>query len=123
MTPQGELAEASESESPDLLRMVRSSYGLCGIVYEVTLRVKPIEALHFTYLPRPVDELTQAEVDNLLDTSEGLICWTVGKTCIFQQRHRVAYGALVGFAAFSVRLAVRDGPHIDPLSCAPPQTW
>ena len=77
MTPAGELAEASETETPDLLRMVGSSYGLCGIVYEVTFRVKPIEALHFGYLPRPLDELIQAEVDNLLDRSEGLICWTV----------------------------------------------
>ena len=90
VTPSGDLAEASAADNPDLLRTMRSSYGLCGIVYEVTLRVKPIEALHFTYLPRPVDELTQAEVDNLLDTSEGLICWTVGRTSIFQQRYRVA---------------------------------
>lgn len=90
VTPAGDLAEASAADNPDLLRTMRSSYGLCGIVYEVTLRVKPIEALHFTYLPRPVDELTQAEVDNLLDTSEGLICWTVGRTAIFQQRYRVA---------------------------------
>src|SRR5882672_1689198 len=89
VTPTGELAEASEADSPDLLRNVRSSYGLCGIVYEVSLRVKPIEALHFTYVPRPVDELTQPEVDDLLDTSEGLICWTVGRTCVFQRRARV----------------------------------
>lgn len=90
VTPTGDLAEASEADSLDLLRMFRSSYGLCGVVYEVTLRVKPLEALHFTYLPRPVDELTQEEVDNLLDTSEGLICWTVARTSIFQQRHRIA---------------------------------
>jgi hypothetical protein len=90
VTPAGDLAEASSTTNLDLLRTMRSSYGLCGIVYEVTLRIKPIEALHFTYLPRPVDELTQAEVDNLLDTSEGLICWTVGRTAIFQQRYRVA---------------------------------
>ncbi|HEX8968543.1 MAG TPA: hypothetical protein VF937_11720, partial [Chloroflexota bacterium] len=38
---------------------------------------------------RPVDDLTQPEVDNLLDTSEGLICWTVGRTCVFQRRQRV----------------------------------
>jgi FAD binding domain/D-arabinono-1,4-lactone oxidase len=95
VTPAGDLAQASEAANPDLLRTIRSSYGLCGIVYEVTLRVKPIEALHFTYLPRPVDELTQAEVDNLLDTSEGLVCWTVGKTCIFQQRHRVAEAGIL----------------------------
>src|SRR4029453_16134400 len=35
-TPTGDLAEVSESERPDVLRMVCSSYGLCGIVYEVT---------------------------------------------------------------------------------------
>ena len=74
VTPEGNLAEASEADSPDELRFVRSSYGLCGIIYEVTFRIKPIEALHFTYLPRPVDELTDAEVNNLLDTSEGLVC-------------------------------------------------
>jgi FAD binding domain/D-arabinono-1,4-lactone oxidase len=90
VTPAGDIAEASAADNPDLLRIMRSSYGLCGIVYEVTFRIKPIETLHFTYLPRQVDELTQAEVDNLLDTSEGLICWTVGRTAIFQQRHRVA---------------------------------
>jgi len=90
VTPTGDLAEASATDNLDLLHTMRSSYGLCGIVYEVTLRIKPIEALHFTYLPRPVSELTQAEVDNLLDTSEGLICWTVGRTAIFQQRYRIA---------------------------------
>jgi FAD/FMN-containing dehydrogenase len=89
VTPSGDLAEASETGNPDLLRMVRSSHGLCGIVCEVTFRVKPIEALHFTYLPRPVDDLTQKEVDILLDTSEDLICWTVGRTSVFQQRHRI----------------------------------
>lgn len=90
VTPGGDLAEASETDNPDLLHTMRSSYGLCGVIYEVTLRIKPIEALHFTYLPRPVADLTQAEVDNLLDTSEGLVCWTVGRTSIFQQRHRIA---------------------------------
>src|SRR5215469_15321731 len=74
VTPSGELAEASVSDQPDLLHRMRSSYGLCGIVYEVSFRVKPIEALHLTYLPRPVDELTQADVDQIIDGSEGLVC-------------------------------------------------
>ena len=103
VTPTGDLAEASESDNPDLLHLMRSSYGLCGIVYEVTLRIKPIEALHFTYLPRPVDQLTQAEVDNLLDTSEGLICWTVGRTAIFQQRHRIAEPGILSSLLADVR--------------------
>jgi hypothetical protein len=103
VTPSGELAAASEADNPDLLHVMRSSYGLCGIIYEVTFRVKPIEALHFTYLPRPVDELTQAEVDNLLDTSEGLICWTVGKTSIFQQRHRIGSPGILSSLMAAVR--------------------
>lgn len=89
VTPTGGLAEASEDTDPELLRMVRSSYGLCGVIYQVTFRVKPIEAIHFTYLPRPVDELTQAEVDDLLDNAEGVVCWTVGRTSVFQRRQRI----------------------------------
>ncbi len=105
VTPSGDLAEASEAASPDLLRMVRGSHGLMGVVYEVTFRIKPIEALHFTYLPRPIGELTQAEVDSLLDKSEGLICWTVGKTCVFQVRERVNDAGILG----SLQAAVRRG--------------
>jgi FAD/FMN-containing dehydrogenase len=103
VAPDGSLQSASEMNDPELLRKVRSSYGLIGIVYEVTLRVKPIEALHFMYLPRPVDELTEAEVDQLMDTSEGLIGWTVQRTCIFQQRHQVQSAGIVGALCADVR--------------------
>jgi hypothetical protein len=96
VTPDGSLASASAADNPELLRKIRASYGLAGIVYEMTLRVKPIEALHFSYLPRSVDDLTQNEVDKLMDTSEGLICWTIDRTCIFQQRHRVESAGIVG---------------------------
>jgi hypothetical protein len=89
VTPTGDLAEASETDNPDLLRLFRSSHGLAGVVYEVSFHVKPIEALHFSYEPHPVDQLTEADVDNILDNSEGLICWTVQRTCIFQRRQRV----------------------------------
>src|SRR5271169_384638 len=89
ITPGGDLFEASVTESPDLVYRMRSSYGLCGIVYEVTFRIEPIEALHLTYLPRPVGELTQSEVDQIIDSSEGLICWTIGRTAVFQSRHRI----------------------------------
>jgi len=117
VTPAGELAEASEADNPDLLRTMRSSYGLCGVVYEVTLRIKPIEALHLTYLPRPVDDLTQAEVDNLLDTSEGLICWTVGRTAVFQQRHRIADPGILSSLQADIRhrLWNYEGAHVGQL--------
>src|SRR5687767_5606059 len=113
VTPTGDLAEASESSDPQLLRKVRTSYGLAGVVYEVTFRVKPLEAIHFTYLPRPVDELTHAEVDDLLDTCEGLVCWTVGRTAVFQRRERIEEPRILGslFAAARRRLWNHTGAH------------
>jgi hypothetical protein len=108
VTPAGDLAEASEQGNPDLLHTMRSSYGLCGVIYEVTLRIKPIEVLHFTYLPRPVDELTQDEVNNLLDNSEGLVCWTVGRTSIFQQRHRVTESGILSTLLADIRRTLWD---------------
>lgn len=113
VTPAGDLAEASESDNPQLLRLMRSSYGLCGVVYEVTFRIKPIEALHLTYQPRPVDELTQEEVDEMLDDSEGIICWTVGDTCVFQRRQRVEEPRIFGslLAAARRRLWSHTGAH------------
>jgi hypothetical protein len=113
VTPAGDLAEASEESDPELLRKARSSYGLCGIVYEVTFRVKPIEALHFTYVPRPVHELTQEEVNNMIDEAEGLVCWTVGRTSVFQRRQRIDEPKIFGslFAAARRRLWNHTGAH------------
>lgn len=62
VTPQGELIEINE-EQPDLLRIARSSYGLFGIVYEVTFRVrtaKPMAIRHHVYT---LNEFTQALPD------------------------------------------------------------
>ena len=113
VTPTGDLAEASEADNPQLLRMMRSSYGLCGVIYEVTFRVKPIEAVHFTYLPRPVDELTQREVDDLIDDAEGLVCWTVGRTAVFQRCQRIDEPRIFGplLAAARRRLWNHTGAH------------
>ncbi len=68
---------------------MRSSYGLCGVVYEVTFRIKPLEAIQFSYLPRPIKDLTEKEVDGIIDASRGLICWTVGRRAHFQTRKHV----------------------------------
>ena len=101
--PAGELQEASEDRNPELLRRMRSSHGLCGVVYEVTMRVKPLEAAQLTYLPRPVDELTEAEVDDVIARSEGLVCWTVGRTSVFQTKQRIADPAVCGWLAAQTR--------------------
>jgi FAD/FMN-containing dehydrogenase len=50
--PSGEILEASESSDPELMRMLRCSYGAFGIVTEVTFRVRriqPMEVFHETF--------------------------------------------------------------------------
>lgn len=108
ITPSGDLAEASEQGNPDLMQFMRASNGLCGVIYEVTLQIKPIETIHLTYLPRPVDELTEEEVENIMDTSEGLVCWTVNRTAIFQQRHRVSEPNILSTLLAGIRRTLWD---------------
>jgi UDP-N-acetylenolpyruvoylglucosamine reductase len=96
VNPAGDLEEASETKNPELLRKVRSSYGLCGVIYEVTLRVKPMEAAEFKYNPRPVKELTDAEVKQIIDDADGLVCWTVARTACFQTKKTIDDPALLG---------------------------
>jgi hypothetical protein len=44
--PSGELLEVTEQAQPALMQKIRSSYGLFGIVYEVTYRVRPLLPMH-----------------------------------------------------------------------------
>jgi FAD/FMN-containing dehydrogenase len=50
--PSGELMEVTEAAQPELMQLVRSSYGLFGIVYEVTFKIRPLipmEVHHETF--------------------------------------------------------------------------
>ena len=54
VVPSGDLLEVSEETNPDLMQIVRSSYGLFGIIYEVTYKIKaltPMHVHHKTYSP------------------------------------------------------------------------
>ncbi len=119
VTPNGQLEKASETDNVDMLRLMRSSYGLAGVLYEVTLCVKPLEAIRFSYLPRPIDELTEQEVDHIVDSSEGLTCWTVGKKAHFQMRKRIPKVGLTGPLLAAIRrkfwndIEARTGQFID----------
>jgi FAD/FMN-containing dehydrogenase len=44
--PSGELMEVTEAAQPELMQILRSSYGLFGIVYEVTFKVRPLIPMH-----------------------------------------------------------------------------
>jgi FAD/FMN-containing dehydrogenase len=87
VTPSGDLAEASEDSDPELLSKMRASYGLAGIVYEVTFRIKPIEIIKFKYDVHEFDELTEARITEAIASSQALVCWTIGRTTVIQTRH------------------------------------
>ncbi len=109
--PTGELREASEDGDPELLRLVRSGYGLFGVVYEVTLRVKALEIVKFDYEVHDTLELTQDHVDRVIAGNEAMVCWTIGRTTVVQTRNatdrlirswlaKVRYLAWTLFASF-----------------------
>jgi FAD/FMN-containing dehydrogenase len=53
--PSGKILEASESDDPELMRMLRCSYGAFGIITEATFRVRriqPMEVFHETFSVR-----------------------------------------------------------------------
>lgn len=113
VTPTGALAEATEADSPDLLRLARSMHGLCGVIYQVTFRVKPLEVIRLTYLPRPVAKLTQDEVNDIMARSQGLMCWTVGDTAVFQTRSKTEKASALTPLSARVRRSLWSytGPH------------
>jgi FAD/FMN-containing dehydrogenase len=90
VAPGGELRSASERANPELLRLVRSSYGLCGIIYEVTFRIKPLERVQFRYQLMRASALTQDYMERVIATNQALVCWTVGHTTVIQTRNRIA---------------------------------
>lgn len=114
VTPSGTLAEASEQGDPATMRLIRSSYGLAGVIYEVTLRIKPLESIHLRYLVRPIAELTESEVERIIDGAGGLVCWTLGSTAVFQTRSLADKKSAVGsaFATTRRRLWSRSIAHI-----------
>ena len=76
MAPNGELREASVDDDPELLYLVRSSYGLCGIVYEVDFRIKPLEMVKFDYAIHDLDELTQDQVSQVIASNQSMVAWS-----------------------------------------------
>lgn len=57
--PSGDLLEVGQDD-PQLLRMLRSSYGLCGIVYEVTLKTRPLLPLAVHYESFSLDKFSDS---------------------------------------------------------------
>lgn len=57
VTPAGEILEVDESD-PELLQAARSSYGLLGVVYEATYKVRPLQDMAVEHGAYKLDEFT-----------------------------------------------------------------
>jgi hypothetical protein len=61
----GSLLEVNEASEPELMQIIRSSYGLMGVVYEVTYKIRPLTPMavrHETYtLDEFISELPQLQ--------------------------------------------------------------
>jgi FAD/FMN-containing dehydrogenase len=55
VTPDGKLKEINERDNPEEMQLIRSSYGLFGIVYEVTIKVRPTTALSVRHYSLSLD--------------------------------------------------------------------
>ena len=73
VTPAGEFIEVTEKD-PELLQIMRSSYGLLGVIYEVTFRVhklRPMNIYHETYT---LDEFI-SRLPELRDREESMMLY------------------------------------------------
>ena len=88
VSPSGELQEASEEKNPELLPLIRASYGLAGIVYEVRFKIKPLEIIEFNYEILDVESVTQDHVSQVIASNDCMVCWTIGHKLVIQTRNR-----------------------------------
>src|SRR5215467_9366262 len=75
VTAAGKLIEITE-DHPRLLQLMRSSYGLLGIVYEVTFRVKPLQAMAVEHRTVRVSHL-ESELPALIDRHQSVMLYVL----------------------------------------------
>lgn len=61
--PSGDLLEVTEAAQPDLMQLVRSSYGLFGIIYEVTYKIKALTPMHVHHTTYELEDFIKALPD------------------------------------------------------------
>jgi hypothetical protein len=67
--PSGEILEVGE-DRPELLRAVRSSFGMLGILYEVTFRVRKLQAMRVRHVSYTLDQFAN-QLSRLIAESDG----------------------------------------------------
>jgi FAD/FMN-containing dehydrogenase len=84
----GQVNSSSETTNSKLLPYIRASYGLAGIVYEVTFKVKPLEIISFDYDVHDVQDLTDSMIKKAISSNQSIVMWTVGDDVVIQSRNR-----------------------------------
>jgi FAD/FMN-containing dehydrogenase len=87
VSPSGTLEEASEDKNPELLPLIRASYGLAGVVYEVTFKIKPLEIITFNYDVHAVKDLTEDIIATAIASNQSIVLWTIGDDVVIQSRN------------------------------------
>jgi FAD/FMN-containing dehydrogenase len=136
ITPQGKQMIVTERER-DLMRVLRSSFGLLGVVHELVLRVRPLTAVKIDYQVLSLKEFT-ARYSSIINTTGALRLHvspfhdritverrsldestSINRSGIWQIKNSVmrnvlpAFGSTVGsvLAAPGLRAAVISGMH------------
>lgn len=89
--PDGTVASYNEIEHPEEMRLVRSSYGLIGVLVEVTLRTKPLTAVYARHRVLSFDEF-RAAVPQLVAEGNALMMYfyPFSRRVLLEERHEVA---------------------------------
>ncbi len=87
VSPSGTLEEASTAKNPERLPLIRASYGLAGVVYEVTFKIKPLEIVKFDYHVHKVAELTDEIIAKAIASNQAMVMWTIDDDMVIQTRN------------------------------------
>jgi len=71
VNPEGEIESITHDERPDRLIVIRSSYGLLGVIFEVTFRIQPVVTLAYDYRNFRLDPPPSRE--ELLGGADGML--------------------------------------------------
>jgi len=89
----GEIEDVSEDSNPQRMFILRSSYGLLGIAYEITFRIQPAVVLRYEYavlpfVPAPSIERMRRGADAMLGFAQ-----PYANRIIVERRYRLSAGA------------------------------
>src|SRR5260370_7418354 len=103
--PNGDLLEVTEEKQPDLMQKVRSSYGMFGVIYEVTYSIRPLLPLDVHHKTFTLTESIKA-----LPDLKPLHSSTMFYIFPFDDRITIAFR----------KYHPGPPPHPTPAACAPP---